>query len=886
MASNDRPVFFISSSMSELAEERQIVRKAVAKFADGTFETFCFEEDAVAQGGSPQDVWREQLERTDTTIGLLGQYTEEELRISRERGIPILLFRKKDKQQVLERDAAEFIGWLEDAEDGITAKYFKTPKQLKQYVKDALARQQKELFGVARGARRSGTISVDGAEIVEEAAPKIRRRREPPSQLRPQRLLVGRDRETARLLAAIDRARDADKRLIVLVGPDGIGKRALLRFVTHSGDLEPFPDGTAVHPDWKEREDLEDLRQALWEEFYDTQHVVDPRGRDRQLREIEALVFLPAVDGSAEIVDLVDETMPRSVFCTSRREVTSPVIPVKLAGLTEDADLLAVFEHHYGAVPDPARAAVVALCRSTDGNPAKIELLATEAMMDAPDDGDPESADRLAAWAADAARGPDIAPEEQRVLTVVRDVGDVHTPREVLADVAGSVEPVDRALDRGHLRSASPRYRLNPVLEPATDDAAPSAMPEVFASTLRWVDGASHAEIFANRTFVLRMLSWGIEQERWEGVIALGRRAEPSFAMGGRHGAWRELLGYVEVAARRVDPVDEGTLGWALHQLGSRSLLRDELGDGRARLFEAFRLRHDDEDARELTRTNLKLLPAALIPWYVLVAVMLVLALALVALLLPDDRRLDLDVDFGRVTIPVPVQIAATGGLERSGDDEELVTVSIDEVTVDGVAIPVEDAGFCFVGDGLCADETRSGGGSVSVTGGDLCRVTADDGAQRSVEPGQPCFIDIAFDPPTFGRFEGRLTLVADDGSEYDGTVAATVTAAIAEVDPDFHQFFGVGEAQSFTVTNVGNVAIEVGEAVLAPVRGDPGGVDPAEVFTVDVACPTRLEPGDRCSVEVTAVQAGSGFLEIGLTAVDDTAPRVLGDTRVLLVGP
>ena len=149
MASNDKPVFFISSSMSELAEERRIVRKAVAKMGNGVFETFCFEEDAVAQSGSPQQEWRRQLDRTDTTVGLLyqkmGEYTAEELRLSRENDIPILLFRKKDKDKVLESKHKEFMAWLEDAETGITAKYFKTPKQLKQHVKEALARQMKEV---------------------------------------------------------------------------------------------------------------------------------------------------------------------------------------------------------------------------------------------------------------------------------------------------------------------------------------------------------------------------------------------------------------------------------------------------------------------------------------------------------------------------------------------------------------------------------------------------------------------------------------------------------------------------------------------------------------------------------------------------------------------
>ena len=424
--------------MSELPEERAIVKKVVQKLGDGTFETYLFEEDAIPGAGSPQDEWRRQLERTFVMVVLLyqkfGEYTEEEIWLSRELGIPVLLLRKKDKEQSLETAAPEFVGWLQDAETGVLTKWFDTPKQLKKAVKEAL---RKEINAALGNVQRSAALtSVDGMTLKEGKAPDVGPRSEPRRQLPRQKFFVGRDDEKQQLLEAIEVARESEgDRYIVLVGPPGIGKEALLRHLTHSGDLPEFPDGTAIAPDWIDRGDLEDLLQALWEQFYDPGHVVDPRQRNVQLGDVEALVFLVGLDDAADIRHVVERIMPKSVFCGTVVEFDMVAEPLPVDPLTDDEEICAIFEKIYGSgFPDSAtRTTFAELCRRQGGNPGKIEFLGKQAKLKARPSSNAEAPHPLVAWVLDLAREEGSTPPAPLLEAVASEIGDVRVPRNVLS---------------------------------------------------------------------------------------------------------------------------------------------------------------------------------------------------------------------------------------------------------------------------------------------------------------------------------------------------------------------------------------------------------------------------------------------------------------------
>lgn len=94
---------------------------------------------------------------------------------------------------------------------------------------------------------------------------------------------------------------------------------------------------------------------------------------------------------------------------------------------------------------------------------------------------------------------------------------------------------------------------------------------------------------------------------RWTDVLRLVRVAESAFAFSGRWGAWRTALGLALDAARNLG--DRHEEGWALHQLGVRSLGLQEEAAARDLLGAALEVREaaGEHEAAELTRTQLEL---------------------------------------------------------------------------------------------------------------------------------------------------------------------------------------------------------------------------------------------------------------------------------------
>jgi Domain of unknown function (DUF4062) len=633
-----------------------------------------------------------------------------------------------------------FVQWIFD-EQGLDRDSFSVTAELQVGV-------LKADLGTVAGERRVASQRDAGLEVSEQRVPRPRRK-DPVGAHRLKKnrhRLFGRDDELDDVLAAIE---GRFENLILLVGEPGVGKKALLQEVSHSEELpDDFPDGVAISPLLTGDEDGEDFRQAIWEEFFETDDpsTVTPRRRLKDLNDIEALLVVPDIDPFVEFVPDVLEEMPDAWICASARsdrvqgrltEALTAREDIPVGGLHDEATMLDLFEDRYRSeVPVEARADVVALCVEGDGNPAKIELLATDARRDArpPRRPDPDQPHPLIAWAAE--RRPAGETAELRKALDVADAVGTEVPRQVMAEVVGSTEAIDEALESGRLEEGSPRYRLNPVLE---GDASgrhdhtgrEAVLTEVFDRTLVWAEGAPLADLYANRAFILRMLEWGVAaddlesvdggekldggaevdgvRERRRAVVRLGKAAEPAMSLGGRHGAWERLLGHVETAARAdverspepvgVASTTESTevseppvtssadaLGWALHQRGSRALLRDELADARTNLNESLRYREDDE-GRELTRRNLMLLPLAVVPFAVLLLVPLLIAAvtaAQVIALTDDEKPATIDITPDLLSFPVP---------DGSDDPPRLTVRNVGDGPVWFRSINVEEAG-------------------------------------------------------------------------------------------------------------------------------------------------------------------------------------------------
>jgi hypothetical protein len=226
----------VSSTLGELADERQAVARAVSALR---LTPVMFESGA--RPHPPQDVYRAYVAQSDVFVGLYWQQygwvgpgmevsgLEEELELSR--SLPRLVYVKgpaPDREPRL----AELLVRITD-EASISYRRFRTPAELGRLVRDDLATLLSERFAafVATGGPVLGSSSVAI-------------RRGPRSLPVGTTSLIGREQDVEKVAGLFGRP---DVRLVTLTGPGGVGKTRLA--VAAAERLrDRFPATTAFVP--------------------------------------------------------------------------------------------------------------------------------------------------------------------------------------------------------------------------------------------------------------------------------------------------------------------------------------------------------------------------------------------------------------------------------------------------------------------------------------------------------------------------------------------------------------------------------------------------------------------------------------------------------------
>lgn len=202
---------FVSSTLGELAPEREAVRKAIERLrlAPVMFELG-------ARPHPPRALYRAYLEQSHVFIGVYWEsygWVAPELAISgiddeyrSASGLPCLVY-VKDPAPAREPRLAELLERMR-SENRVSYKQFQTPEQLAELVADDLAVLLTERF-------ETGVVAGGGVGV---SALRLR-----PLPVAPTRL-VGRERELDSICALLERE---DVRLLTLSGMGGIGKTRL-----------------------------------------------------------------------------------------------------------------------------------------------------------------------------------------------------------------------------------------------------------------------------------------------------------------------------------------------------------------------------------------------------------------------------------------------------------------------------------------------------------------------------------------------------------------------------------------------------------------------------------------------------------------------------------
>jgi predicted ATPase len=435
---------FVSSTLGELAEERQAVSRAITALR---LTPVMFELGA--RPHPPQELYRAYLAQSDVFIGLYWQRygwvgpgmdisgLEDELQLSER--FPRLLY-VKDPAPDREPRLAEMLSRIEAAGRD-SYRHFRSARELGRLVRDDLATLLSEQFAAAQHHPAAAAT-----------APSPHGPRPLPADLTS---LVGRDRD---IDAVADLLAGPDVRLVTLTGLGGIGKTRLAVAVgerltdSYEGRTAFVPLATVTESQLV----LAGLARAVGVELAGSgsplEALAEYFGDDRWLLILDNLEQV--VDAAGDIDALLVRCPGVVVVATSRTvlglraEHEYPVpplsLPAELAGapaaeLAASPAVALFVDRARAARPGFAltesnAAAVVEICRRLDGLPLAIELAAARTRLL-----DPNALLRRLATSLDAlGTGAVDLPERQRTLraTVEWSVGLLDDAERSLLEVA------------------------------------------------------------------------------------------------------------------------------------------------------------------------------------------------------------------------------------------------------------------------------------------------------------------------------------------------------------------------------------------------------------------------------------------------------------------
>ena len=502
---------FISSTLTELAEERTAVARAISALR---LTPVLFELGA--QSHPPRELYRAYLAQSDIFIGLYWQRygwigpgmdisgLEDEFRLSG--SMPRLLYIKTPAAQ----REARLTAMIHELESKGTVSYrsFRTPRELGQVVRADLAVLLSERF--ATGDSRTAPAS----------SPSNGVRRLPRSLPVPSTSLIGREQDVGEISKLLG---TAEVRLVTLTGPGGIGKTRLAIAV---GARLEGPDSQRVifvplasiarpelvlpHVAAAISASLEGARPAV-------DVVAEKLGDAPTLLVLDNLEQVIAV--GADLDQLLSRCPRLKILVTSRTvlrlraeheyRVGALTVPrferrptleelASLPAVQLFADRASAVRYGFSLTPENA-SAVVEICRRLDGLPLAIELAAARVRLFEPE----ALLERLGKSLNALGTGPTDLPERQRTLRATVEwsielLDDAE--REMLATLSVFAEgwtiqaavhvsnlPEERTLDlldalaRHSLNSvdatnAQPRFRmLSSIREVAAERLAASA---------------------------------------------------------------------------------------------------------------------------------------------------------------------------------------------------------------------------------------------------------------------------------------------------------------------------------------------------------------------------------------------------------------------------
>ena len=450
-----------------------------------------------------------------------------------------------------------------------------------------------------------------------------------PSALPEPRVFRDRNNESATLNEMILQGKQA----LIVYGPDGVGKSALLRKAANSDAAGALPNGVVtiegIDSSGKALS-LDDIAQRVFVTLYDSSQKVDASSARTYLAKTLPLVILDGVAMSHDMLNGLRGLFPNSPILIALSEPlleSSEPRRIKLNGLPHDEaiDLLAAISERQ--VDKANRALFDDICTLLADAPQAIVTVANfmkerqftpSTTLEILNGIRPESGEPIQmgiSRAQNLAKSNLGDPELLVWRTVAALPGKSVDPNmlaAILSRIAGNLisywnAAIENLKKVGLLHANSPRLRIDPGFRPLIlADADEAIVQEQLIVELRHAaeQKKMHDWHYCEDELgnILGAIQWATEHARWSDVIELGRAIEPYVALNGLWDAWSTTLTQIMQAAHAID--DDPVEAWALHQLGSRALAIGQTALANKYLYQALALRRAMGDKNGLVHTR------------------------------------------------------------------------------------------------------------------------------------------------------------------------------------------------------------------------------------------------------------------------------------------
>lgn len=652
---------------------------------------------------------------------------------------------------------------------------------------------------------------------------------------------------------------------VELSGERGIGKSVLLRELAHA-TASALPEGVVYGS--VRGDPLEDVLQFVFESLYRPAVAggtpVKPTDAElsRLLAEEPLLVVLDDVTLDRDEVEDLLNRAPRSGFLitTEERRLWGEGKVLTLTGLPDEFATPLIERALGRPLTEDELPSVRTLWTALEGHPLRV-LQAVSAVRDGR-----ASLDQVAAGADGStvllSSIECVGGRERDVLAIVTAAEGASVPAETIeaiveTDPGRELEDLER---RGLLTSASPSRSA--VAVSAGQEAGLVIEPwgERLASYVIGFceqHGSEPEQIVEQLELVRWALEWSVERQRWSEALRLARAIDGPVTLRGRWGTWGLALERALMAARALG--DARAEGWALHQVGTRALCRDEFALADEALTGALEIRRRVGDRRgeEITRNNLDVLHG-----------------------IPPTGGSGGDGPHGPVRPPGPPVRALAGvaaAVVLAGTAVLLTTrgralspTPAGSVRVSAHAISFRARTIGLRSEVRTARVTNVGGGPVRmgrvlVTGETPAAFIFHDRCSgRSIAPAGSCEIAVVFAPTTVGEARARMSIPQESGSTLPVALRGLGISPALRVDTERLDFgtidVGSSAKRVVVVRNHGVPGLALHDVVLT-------GSDRRDYRIVWTSCSsTRLAIHGSCRIQVVFAPVSAGVRSAVLT--------------------